>query len=60
MSTSVIRKFLVPEMLFGIGCRKLAGQYSKNLGITKVLIVTDPGIIRAGWLKGCNNKFRKA
>jgi len=51
VSTSVIRKFLVPEMLFGIGCRKLAGQYSKNLGITKVLIVTDPGIIKAGWLR---------
>lgn len=50
MATSAIRKFLVPEMLFGIGCRKLVGQYSKNLGIKKVLIVTDPGIIRAGWL----------
>lgn len=48
---STIRKFLVPEMLFGWGSRKLAGQYSKNLGITKVLIVTDQGIIRAGWLK---------
>lgn len=51
MSISNIRKFLVPEMLFGRGCRKLVGQYSKNLGIKKVLIVTDQGIVRAGWLK---------
>ncbi|MDR3594775.1 alcohol dehydrogenase-like regulatory protein ErcA [Clostridium sp.] len=51
MLKATIRKFLVPEMLFGRGSRKLVGQYSKNLGITKVLIVTDQGIIRAGWLK---------
>lgn len=46
-----LRKFLVPEFIFGSGARFLAGRYAKNLGAQKVLIVTDPGIIEAGWTK---------
>lgn len=59
MAISAIRKFLVPEMIFGTGSRKLVGQYSRNLGITKVLIVTDSGIIRAGWLNDVKLSLEK-
>ena len=45
-----LRKFVAPEFVFGEGARKLAGQYAKNLGARRVLLVTDPGVIAAGWL----------
>ena len=44
-----LRKFLAPEFVFGQGSLSLAGRYAKSLAATKVLIVTDPGIITAGW-----------
>ena len=51
MSTTIskLRKFVAPEIIFGIEARKLAGKYSKNLGATNVLLVSDPGVIAAGW-----------
>lgn len=44
-----LRKFVAPEFIFGIDARKLAGRYARNFGARKVLVVTDPGIIAAGW-----------
>lgn len=41
---SELRKFFAPEFIFGTGARKLAGRYAKNLGLNKVLIVTDKNI----------------
>lgn len=41
---SELRKFFAPEFIFGTGARKLAGRYAKNLGLNKVLIVTDKTI----------------
>ena len=46
-----LRKFVAPEFLFGLGAIDLAGQYAKNLGAKKVLLVTDPGVQSAGWVK---------
>lgn len=51
VSVCELRKFVVPEFVFGIGAIELAGQYADNFGAKRVLIVTDPGIIEAGWLK---------
>lgn len=45
-----LRKFVVPEFVFGLEARMLAGRYARNFGAQKILIVTDPGIIKAGWL----------
>ena len=45
-----LRKFVAPELVFGLDARLLAGRYAKNFGAQKVLIVSDPGIITAGWL----------
>lgn len=44
-----LRKFVAPEFVFGAGAIDLAGRYAKNFGANKVLIVTDPGVIQAGW-----------
>jgi alcohol dehydrogenase len=46
---SELRKFVAPEFVFGVGARHLAGRYAKNFGARKVLVVTDKGIIEAGW-----------
>jgi alcohol dehydrogenase class IV len=50
MSLSPLRKFVSPEIMFGAGCRHNVGNYAKTFGARKVLIVTDPGVIAAGWV----------
>lgn len=44
-----LRKFVAPECVSGIGARHLAVNYALNLGARKVLIVTDAGVLAAGW-----------
>lgn len=44
-----LRKFVAPEIIFGNGARKLAGQYCKNFGITSALLVSDIGISETEW-----------
>ncbi len=44
-----LRKFVAPEFIFGSGARSLTGQYAKNFGARKALVVTDPGVTAAGW-----------
>lgn len=44
-----LRKFVAPEFIFGIDARKLAGRYARNFGARKVLVVSDPGVMAAGW-----------
>jgi len=44
-----LRKFVAPEIVFGVGARRLAGRYAANLRAERVLLVTDPGVIAAGW-----------
>ena len=46
---SELRKFVAPEFIFGINAINLVGQYAKNFGITKILLVSDEGVIKAGW-----------
>ncbi len=46
-----LRKFVAPEFVFGVGARFQAGQYLRNYGIRKVLLVTDNGVMEAGWVK---------
>ncbi|HEX9023638.1 MAG TPA: alcohol dehydrogenase-like regulatory protein ErcA [Geobacteraceae bacterium] len=48
-SDFALRKFVAPEFLFGFEARKLSGQYAANLGARKVLVVSDQGVIAAGW-----------
>jgi alcohol dehydrogenase len=44
-----LRKFVAPEVVFGPGARRLAGRYAVNFGSERTLLVTDPGVIGAGW-----------
>lgn len=44
-----LRKFVAPEYIFGVGAIELAGRYARNLGARKVLLVSDEGVINAGW-----------
>lgn len=46
-----LRKFVAPEIIFGVGSLNLAGQYGRNLGGHKVLVVSDPGVAAAGWVQ---------
>jgi len=46
-----LRKFVAPEILYGDGARFMAGPYAQRIGITRVLAVTDPGVIAAGWVE---------
>ncbi|HEY3272344.1 MAG TPA: iron-containing alcohol dehydrogenase, partial [Methanocella sp.] len=44
-----LRKFVSPEFVFGEGALRMAGQYARNFGANKVLVVSDPGVCKAGW-----------
>src|SRR3989339_1661958 len=46
-----LRKFVAPEIIFGNGSRHLAGQYCKKFHVKKPVIVTDRGVIQAGWTR---------
>jgi len=43
-------KFEVPEIIHGIGALTKIGCCARRLGGDRVLLVTDPGIIAAGWV----------
>lgn len=43
-----LRKFVTAEFVFGNGARFLAGRYASNLGASRVLLVTDHGIMGTG------------
>ncbi len=49
MTVDTLRKFVMPEVIIGDGARRRAGFYLENYGIQRLLLVTDPGIVRAGW-----------
>ena len=44
-----LRKFVAPEFVFGTGALYLAGRYLKNFEASKVLLVTDEGVMKVGW-----------
>ncbi|MGE4297992.1 MAG: alcohol dehydrogenase-like regulatory protein ErcA [Desulfovibrionaceae bacterium] len=51
MSENVLelRKFVAPEFVFGVGAWELAGRFARNFEAQRVLLVTDPGVLDAGW-----------
>lgn len=48
---SKLRKFLIPEFVFGEGAIYLAAKYISRFHAKKVFLVTDKGISKAGWLQ---------
>jgi alcohol dehydrogenase class IV len=55
-----LRKFVAPEYVFGVGARSLAGRYAANLGARKVLVVSDPGVVAAGWTRDVTESLEEA
>ncbi len=44
-----IRKTVIPELVFGVGARNLAGQHAINLALKNPLVVTDDGMLQTPW-----------
>ena len=44
-----LRKFVMPETIYGWGAAELAGDYAANFGAQRAMVVTDPGVVTAGW-----------
>lgn len=44
-------KFVSPEIIFGQGALNQVGDCARRLGATKVFLVSDPGVIKAGWVE---------
>ena len=44
-----LRKFVAPEFIFGSGALSLVGRYAINFGASNVFVVSDTGVINAGW-----------
>lgn len=44
-----LRKFLAPEFVYGSGARMLVPQYARNYSLSKVLVVTDTGLLGYPW-----------
>lgn len=44
-----MRRFVCPEIVHGVGARNMVGQYAVLFDLQRVLVVSDPGVINAGW-----------
>lgn len=44
-----ISKFVTPEIIFGCGSLSQVGESAARLGASKVFLVSDEGVINAGW-----------
>lgn len=45
-----ISKFVIPEVIFGPGALQHLGESAAGSGASKVLLVTDSGLLKAGWI----------
>ena len=55
-----MRKFVVPEFIFGVGSRRRVGFYARNMMARRVLVVSDEGVARAGWLDAVRSDLDEA
>lgn len=55
-----IHKFVMPEVIFGNGSIRQVGESCVRLGATNVFIVSDPGVMEAGWLDVVVRSCRQA
>ncbi|BCR04449.1 1,3-propanediol dehydrogenase [Desulfuromonas versatilis] len=46
-----ISKFVMPEIIFGLGSLSQIGDSTLRLGASKVFVVSDEGVINAGWVE---------
>ncbi len=43
-------KFEVPEIIYGLGALSEIGNCARRLGGERVMLVSDPGVVEAGWV----------
>jgi 1,3-propanediol dehydrogenase len=55
-----IRKFVTPEIIFGQGALSQIGDSAARSGASKVFVVTDQGLIEAGWVDKALHYLRTA
>ncbi len=55
-----LRKFLAPEIVYGEGCLELAGRHARNMGASRVFVVSDPGVQESGWTSRVEASLRGA
>lgn len=46
-----IKKFVTPEIIFGLGSIDQVGESCLRLGAKRVLIVSDEGVVESGWVE---------
>ena len=49
-SDDSLLKFEIPEVIYGTNSLSQIGQCARRLGGERVLLVSDPGVIEAGWV----------
>ncbi|MFH2112944.1 MAG: alcohol dehydrogenase-like regulatory protein ErcA [Spirochaetota bacterium] len=57
---SALRKFVAPEFIFGSGALRKCSDYALTFGASKVLVVTDPGLVKAGWTGKVEAQLKEA
>jgi alcohol dehydrogenase class IV len=55
-----LRKLVLPEIVVGRGARHLVAQFVRRMETRRTLLVTDPGVIEAGWGTEALNSLRAA
>jgi len=55
-----ISKFVTPEIIFGCGALSQIGESAARLGASKVFVVSDAGVIDAGWVESALNHLHAA
>ena len=53
-------KFDIPEIIYGLGALSGIGHCAQRLGGEKIFLVTDPGIIEAGWVDRAIGHLKEA
>ena len=46
-----VSKFLIPEVIFGVGTLAEVGGAVRRVGGTRPMLVSDPGVLAAGWVE---------
>ena len=44
-----VRKFVVPEVVYGAEAHQMVGRYAAGFALRTVLVVSDPGVEAVGW-----------
>jgi len=46
-----VSKFLIPEVIFGIGTLAEVGGAIRRVGGRRAMVISDPGVVAAGWVE---------